>query len=62
MKLTNKLCLTSGGKCNTTDTIYAAEFTKHDLIYVGQSSQSGRVEDSTVTALMSKLKKVKIVK
>ena len=43
-KLTNKSCLTSGGKCNTTDTIYAAECTKHKLIYVGHSSQklSGR--------------------
>ena len=43
-KLTNKSCLTSGGKCNTTDTIYTAECTKHDLIYVGHSSQklSGR--------------------
>ena len=43
-KLTNKLCLTSEGKCNTTDTIYAAECMKHNLIYVGQSSQklSGR--------------------
>ena len=43
-KLTNKLCLTSGGKCNTTDTIYAAECMKHNLIYVGHSSQklSGR--------------------
>ena len=43
-KLTNKSCLTSGGKCNTTDTIYAAECTKHNLIYVDHSSQklSGR--------------------
>ena len=43
-KLTNKLYLTSGGKCNTTDTIYAAECTKHNLIYVCHSSQklSGR--------------------
>ena len=43
-KLTNKSCLTSGGKCNTTDTIYAAECMKYDLIYVGHSSQklSGR--------------------
>ena len=43
-KLTNKSCLTSGGKCITTDTIYAAECTKHNLIYVGHSSQklSGR--------------------
>ena len=38
-KLTNKSCLTSGGKFNTTDTIYAAECTKHNLIYVGHSSQ-----------------------
>ena len=43
-KLTNKSCLTSGGKCNTTDTIYAAECKKHNLTYVGNSSQklSGR--------------------
>ena len=43
-KLTNKSCLTSGGKCNTIDTIYAAEYTKHNLIYVGHSLQtlSGR--------------------
>ena len=43
-KLTKKLCLTSGGKCNTTDTIYAAEYTEHNLIYIGHSSQklSGR--------------------
>ena len=43
-KLTKKSCLTSKGKCNTTDTIYAAKCTKHDLIYVGHSSQilSGR--------------------
>ena len=38
-KLTNKSCLTSGGKCNTTDTIYGAECTKHNLIYEGRSSQ-----------------------
>ena len=38
-KLTNKSCLTSGEKCNITDTIYAAECTKHDLIYVDRSSQ-----------------------
>ena len=38
-KLTNKSCLTSGGKCSTTDTIYAAECTKHNLIYIGHSSQ-----------------------
>ena len=43
-KLTNKSCLTSGGKCNPTDNIYAAECMKHNLICVGQSSQklSGR--------------------
>ena len=43
-KLTNKLCLTSGGKCNTTDTIYAAECMQSKLIYFGHSSQklSGR--------------------
>ena len=43
-KLTSKSCFTFGGKCNTTDTIYAAECTKHNLIYVGHSSQklSGR--------------------
>ena len=45
-KLTNKSCLTSGGKCNTTDTIYTAECTKHnkhllvflapDIIFIGQ--------------------------
>ena len=34
-----KTCFTSGGKCNTSDTIYAAECTKHKLIYVGHSSQ-----------------------
>ena len=33
-KLTNKSCLTSGGKCNTTDTIYAAECTKHNRTYL----------------------------
>ena len=32
-KLTNKLCLTSGGKCNTTDTIYVAECMKHNLLF-----------------------------
>ena len=32
-------CFTSGGRCNTSDTIYAAECTKHKLIYVGHSSQ-----------------------
>ena len=43
-KLTKKSCLTSGGKWSTTDTIYAAKCTKHNLIYVGHSSQklSGR--------------------
>ena len=43
-KLTNKSCLTSGGKCNTTDTIYAAECPKHHLVYASHSSQklSGR--------------------
>ena len=34
-----KTCFTSGGRCNTSDTIYAAECTKHKLIYVGHSSQ-----------------------
>ena len=34
-----KTCYTSGGKCTTTNTIYAAECTQHKLIYVGQSSQ-----------------------
>ena len=34
-----KTCFTSGGECNTSDTIYAAECTKHKLIYVGHSSQ-----------------------
>ena len=34
-----KTCFTSGGKCNTSDTIYAAECTKHKLIYVRHSSQ-----------------------
>ena len=34
-----KTCFTSGGRCNTRDTIYAAECTKHKLIYVGHSSQ-----------------------
>ena len=38
-KLSRKSCYTSGGKCSTTDTIYAAECTRHSLIYVGQSSQ-----------------------
>ena len=35
----SKTCFTSGGRCNTSDTIYAAECTKHKLIYVGHSSQ-----------------------
>ena len=34
-----KTCFTSGGKCNTMNTIYAAECTKHKLIYVGHSCQ-----------------------
>ena len=34
-----KTCFTLGGKCDTSDTIYAAECTKHKLIYVGHSSQ-----------------------
>ena len=34
-----KTCFTSGGRCNTSDTIYAAECTKHKLMYVGHSSQ-----------------------
>ena len=34
-----KTCFTSGGRSNTSDTIYAAECTKHKLIYVGHSSQ-----------------------
>ena len=38
-KLLHKSCYTSGAKCSTTDTIYAAEYTQHSLIYVGQSSQ-----------------------
>ena len=38
-KLSHKSCYTSGGKCSTTDTIYAAECTRHSMIYVGQSSQ-----------------------
>ena len=32
-------CFASGGRCNTSDPIYAAECTKHRLIYVGHSSQ-----------------------
>ena len=38
-KLSHKSCYTSGGKCSTTDTIYAAECTRHNTIFVGQSSQ-----------------------
>ena len=38
-KLSHKSCHTSGGKCSTTGTIYAAECTRHSLIYVSQSSQ-----------------------
>ena len=38
-KLSHKSSYTSGGKCSTTDTIYAAECTCHSLIYEGQSSQ-----------------------
>ena len=38
-KLSYKSCYMSGGKCSTIDTIYAAECTRHSLIYVGQSSQ-----------------------
>ena len=38
-KLSHKSCYTSGGKCSTTDTIYAAECTRHSMIYVFQSSQ-----------------------
>ena len=37
--LTNKTSYTGGGKCNTKYTIYAAECTKHNLLYIGQSSQ-----------------------
>ena len=29
----SKTCFTSGRQCNTSDTIYAAECTKHKLIY-----------------------------
>ena len=32
-------CFISGFRCNTSDTIYAAECTKHKLIHVGHSSQ-----------------------
>ena len=38
-KLSHKSCYTSGGKCSTTDTIYAAECTRHSMTYVGHSSQ-----------------------
>ena len=38
-KLSHKSCYMSGGKCSTTDTIYATECTRHSMIYVGQSSQ-----------------------
>ena len=34
-----KTCFTSGGKYNISDTIYAAECTKHKLKYIGHSSQ-----------------------
>ena len=37
--LTNRTSYTAGGKCNTKYTIYAAECTKHNLLYIGQSSQ-----------------------
>ena len=37
--LTNKTSYTAGGKCNTKYTIYAAECTNHNLLYIGQSSQ-----------------------
>ena len=37
--LTNKTSYTAGRKCNTKYTIYAAECTKHNLLYIGQSSQ-----------------------
>ena len=37
--LTNKTSYTDGAKCNTKYTIYAAECTKHNLLYIGQSSQ-----------------------
>ena len=37
--LTNKTSCTAGGKCNTKYAIYAAECTKHNLLYVDQSSQ-----------------------
>ena len=37
--LANKTSYTDGGKCNTKYGIYAAECTKHNLLYIGQSSQ-----------------------
>ena len=37
--LTNKTSSTDEGKCNTKCTVYAAECTKHNLLYIGQSSQ-----------------------
>ena len=37
--LTNKTSYTDGGKCNTKYSIYAAECTKHNLLYIGQGSQ-----------------------
>ena len=37
--LTNKTSYTARGKFNTKYTIYAAECTKHNLLYIGQSSQ-----------------------
>ena len=36
---TGKLCHTAGGTCSTTNTIYAAECTKHSLIYVGHTGR-----------------------
>ena len=38
--LTNKTSYTDGGKCDTKYTIYAAECTKHNLLYIGQSSKT----------------------
>ena len=38
-KLSHKCCYTPGGKCSTTDTVYAAECTRQSMIYEGQSSQ-----------------------
>ena len=37
--LINKTSYTAGGKCNTKYTIYAAECTKYNLLYISQSSQ-----------------------